>query len=259
MDVQWRRTCGTIPLGGAVFMRKTLLIGVTSRRTEVFHHDAGYCINDYIQYLQSAGIPVLPLILPLCDWTAASEAASYMDGLLIAGGNDIDPQIYGEEEDGQYDREPREYDDTDLRLYTAFRDCGKPVFGICRGIQLINAAEGGTLIQDIPSVIGSEHNQKTAPADEVTGETLHALNFVPGTRMYDLFGKVTRVNSYHHQAVDLPAPGFTVSAYAPDGIIEGIEKDRILAVQWHPELMKNSPAQVRLAAEFLSLCAASDR
>ena len=73
--------------------------------------------------------------------------------------------------------------------------------------------------------------------------------------MYDTFGKTVRVNSFHHQAVGEPAPGFTVSAYAPDGIIEAIEKDRVFAVQWHPERMRNDEQEISLAAQFLKLCA----
>ena len=239
-------------------MRKPLLIGLTPRRTEVYSSDASYCINDYITYLRAAGIPVLPLILPLCDLSAAAEAASRMDGLLITGGQDVSPAVYGSEDEGFCECEPEEYDETDILLYTAFRDLGKPVFGICRGIQLINAAEGGTLIQDIPSETGTGHNQRKAEPDQITDGTLHSVTCVPNTRMHQTFGKVTRVNSYHHQAVDTPAPGFTVSAYAPDGIIEAIEKDRIFAVQWHPERMRDDPQQVSLAAGFLNLCSLSD-
>lgn len=240
-------------------MKKPLLIGITPRGTTVYQSEASYNINGYVDYLRSTGIPVLPFVLPVCGYSDAAEAASCLDGLLITGGQDVSPALYGETNEGLSDCEPELYDGTDLHLYTAFQSAGKPVFGICRGIQLINAAEGGTLIQDIPSLNDAEHNQRNVPQEELTGGTLHSVSCVPGTRMHGIFGKQTRVNSFHHQAVDMPAPGFTVSAYAPDGIIEAIEKDRVFAVQWHPERMLDNAAQVELAAQFLKLCAGSDK
>ena len=240
-------------------MKKPLLIGMTPRRTEVYQSDASYFINSYADYLRAAGIPVLPVLLPVCSEADAVEAASRMDGLLITGGQDVAPVVYGQQDEGKCDCEPYAYDESDIRLYTSFRDAGRPVFGICRGIQLINAAEGGTLIQDIPSAIGANHNQRIADPSELIERTLHTVICVPGTALHEYLGTITRVNSYHHQAVDTPAPGFTVSAYAPDGIIEGIEKDRIIAVQWHPERMQDDSGQIRLAAEFLKQCIASDK
>ena len=236
-------------------MKNTLLIGLTSRRTEVYHSDASYFINDYAEYLKAAGIPVLPVLLPLCDASAASEAAARCDGLLITGGEDVNPYVYGRTDEGKCSCEPKVYDETDILLYTSFRDAAKPVFGICRGIQLINAAEGGTLIQDIPSLTGTEHNQRNADEAVTADGTFHPIRCLEGSRMYDTFGKTVRVNSFHHQAVGEPAPGFTVSAYAPDGIIEAIEKDRVFAVQWHPERMRNDEQEISLAAQFLKLCA----
>ena len=237
-------------------MKKPLLIGMTPRKTTVYQSEASYFINSYAEYLRAASIPVLPVMLPVCSKADASEAAARMDGLLITGGQDVAPEIYGQTDEGTCDCEPQAYDETDIAMYTAFRDAGKPIYGICRGIQLINAAEGGTLIQDIPSVLGQEHNQRNVSHDELIDGTLHTVTCVPGTKLHDYLGTVTRVNSFHHQAVDRPAPGFTVSAYAPDGIIEAIEKDRITAVQWHPERMLNDSGQVRLAAEFLNQCLA---
>ena len=237
-------------------MNKPLLIGMTPRKTEVYQSEASYFINSYADYLRAAGIPVLPVMLPVCTNADAMEAASLMDGLLITGGQDVAPEIYGQSDEGTCDCEPQAYDETDILLYTAFRDARKPIYGICRGIQLINAVEGGTLIQDIPSTIGQEHNQRNADPDDLIDGTLHTVTCVPGSRLHEYLGTITRVNSFHHQAVDEPAPGFTVSAYAPDGVIKAIEKDRITAVQWHPERMLDDSGQIRLAAEFLNQCLA---
>ena len=240
-------------------MKRKLMIGLTPRWIKMYDSDASCNINDYASYLLSAGIPVLPLTLPLCDDALAQSAAGMFDGLLITGGADISPSIYHADAEEQTSCDPWVYDQSDLALYRAFRDAGKPIFGICRGIQLINAAEGGTLIQDIPSLLDTEHNQHKFKPEDIVSGTAHPVRLVPGTALSRMLGSITRVNSFHHQAVDTPAPGFTVSAYADDGVIEGIEKDRILAVQWHPERMKDDPRQIALAAEFLKCCAESDK
>ncbi len=236
-------------------MENRLLIAVTPRHTEVYSSDASYNIEAYFEYLRKPGIPVLPLSLPLCNDADAAFSAAVFDGLLITGGSDISPLLYGAEQEEKTVCDPERYDRSDISLYRAFSAAGKPVLGICRGIQLINAAEGGTLIQDIPSAIGSEHNQRNIPESDLVNGTAHPVSFVPGTVLYGLFGKRSRINSFHHQAVDTPADAFQVSAYAPDGIIEAIEKDRTLAVQWHPERMLNDSAQISLAAYFINQCA----
>ena len=234
---------------------KPLMIGITSRQTEVYGQVACYEIQAYIDYFKAADPTVLCLILPIVSESDAEAFARVLDGLCISGGADIDPAIYGCDKDETTEvYSDGRFDESDLLLLRAFEKAGKPVFGICRGIQLINAAHGGDLIQDIPSLIETEHNQQkmTPPVDD--GKTAHTVRLVKGTRMQKLFGSEISVNSYHHQAVNTPASGFTVSAYSSDGIVEAMEKNRILAVQWHPERLLHDPAMVALAGLFLGDC-----
>ncbi|MBR4454808.1 MAG: gamma-glutamyl-gamma-aminobutyrate hydrolase family protein [Solobacterium sp.] len=236
-------------------MKKPLLIAILPRYKEILQSDAGYVLKDYIDYLKRPGIPVFPILLP-SDPADAEEAAGFCDGLLIPGGNDIDPALYHyqAEPDDQIECEPALIDACDISTYHAFQTLHKPIFGICRGIQLINTAEGGTLIPDIPSRTGKQHNQRKISETLPPDQTLHRIQFIEGTALYSVFGSNTRVNSFHHQAIDQPAHGFTVSGISDDGIIEAIEKDRILAVQWHPERMAQQKEMTDLAALFLQKC-----
>lgn len=233
---------------------KPLVIGITSRQTEVYGQLACYEIHSYIDYFKAADPSVLCVILPLVNAKDAEAYASILDGLCISGGEDIDPSIYGCEKEELTEVYDRRFDDSDLLLYRAFVKKDKPVFGICRGIQLINAAEGGDLIQDIPSLLESEHNQRRMTPPIADDGTAHMVRTAAGTRLQKLCGSEFPVNSYHHQAIQTPAPGFAVSAYSSDGIIEAIEKNRVIAVQWHPERMRKDPAMIALAGMFLEDC-----
>lgn len=164
--------------------------------------------------------------------------AAALDGLVLQGGNDVAPQAYGEEalhDDWQGDA-VRDRCETDL--VQAFVAAGKPVFGICRGLQLLNVAFGGSLMQDI------ETQHPDALAHRVAGKYEHhhhAVDFVPGTHLASLFPGLQRAttNSIHHQGIKTLAPGFIAEAHCPDdGLIEAIRwrgPSYLAAVQWHPE------------------------
>lgn len=193
---------------------------------------------------------------PTEDPETIREMVKAYDGFLITGGQDVDPSCYGAE------REPLCEESTELRdtfEILLARECmrtGKPVFGICRGLQLLNVAYGGTLIQDIPTSIETEivHSQKNR-----TVKYAHAVRTVPGTVYAGILGgEPFMVNSFHHQCVKDLAPGFAASILSPDGIIEGIEcvsYPQIKAVQWHPERMdENEPFSKALMEDFLRRC-----
>ena len=237
---------------------KQLLIAIAPRETRMYGAEALYCNADYTEYLCAADPDVLPVILPVCDKAKAERYAALCDGLLLAGGADLDPSFYDEENEGSVDMYARKYDESDINLYHAFTCLHKPVFGVCRGIQVINAAEGGNLVQDISSLNGVEHNQRRFRPAKGASETAHLVTCVPGTVMHEIFGKTADVNTYHHQAINEPADGFTVSAYSPDGIIEAIEKDRVIAVQWHPERLRDDEAQIALARYFIDQCRSAE-
>ncbi len=166
------------------------------------------------------------------------DYARSLDGLVLQGGNDLAPQSYGEMPlDAEWHGD-RVRDRYEIDLVRAFVDAGKPVFGICRGLQLLNVAFGGTLYQDIAQQLSA------AQAHRVLGryeQHHHEVDFVPGTHLASLFPGVSRAttNSIHHQGIKDLAPGFVVEARCPeDGVIEAVRRPGgsfVAGVQWHPE------------------------
>jgi putative glutamine amidotransferase len=175
---------------------------------------------------------------------AVDAALSGVDGLLLTGGDDVAPPIYGEQPHATItDAEPGR-DEFEIGLVKAARERGVPIFAICRGVQVLNVACGGTLVQDIPSQVKGAlahdlpvpPNQSYSLAHEIWLEKDSLLSNLMRERLSDT--DACEVNSRHHQAVKDLAPGFLVCATAPDGVIEAIEdpaKRFCLGVQWHPE------------------------
>lgn len=164
--------------------------------------------------------------------------AQWLDGLLMHGGADLWPGTYGEEPLRPEWSGDRVRDEYELALVRAFVAAGKPVFGICRGLQLINVAHGGTLYQDIATQKPGALVHRDADAYDLN---FHEVEIVPGTRLAQLLGGQGRhkINSVHHQGVKQLAPGFRAEAVSPDdGVIEAIRHEGdawVAAVQWHPE------------------------
>ena len=188
----------------------------------------------YMSVVEAGGTPVV--IPSYDDEKALVSLLDTLDGIVLSGGADIDPDYLGEEPLGCVSVNPRR-DAQELMLVRLAVDRQIPVLGICRGIQVLAAALGGKLYQDIRSQHDGEcieHSQTIA-----RGLPSHDVRLVKDSLLYSLFGKeVLAVNSFHHQAVKEAPEGFRVTAMAPDGIIEGIESTAfrpILGVQWHPE------------------------
>lgn len=176
-------------------------------------------------------------MLPLTDEEEQiGQLTELCDGFLFTGGQDVEPSLYGEKKDAACRECCPERNAMEAKLLHAALRRGKPVFGICRGIQFINVALGGTLYQDLPSEHPSkvEHHQR--PPYDVP---VHAVTPVPDTPLAALLGDgAFPVNSYHHQAVKALAPAWSAMATAPDGIIEAAympDRRFVWAVQWHPE------------------------
>ncbi|MDQ3244691.1 MAG: gamma-glutamyl-gamma-aminobutyrate hydrolase family protein, partial [Gemmatimonadota bacterium] len=192
--------------------------------------------------LESAGL--VPLIVPPLSGSKAARAImARVDGLVLTGGEDVDPALYGQDPHPKAGAPNRARDDTEIALVRAARDLHKPVLAICRGPQLLNVALGGSLIQDIPSQVPGAlgHN-----ADSERATRIHEVEIVPGSLIARAIGSTRiSVNSVHHQSAMDVAKGLRVTARAPDGIIEGLESDStdwwVMAVQWHPEEMNDSP------------------
>ena len=174
---------------------------------------------------------------------AVDAALSGVDGLMLTGGDDVAPPIYGEQpHETITDAEPGR-DEFEIGLVKVARERGVPIFAICRGVQVLNVACGGTLVQDIPSEInGALNHSLTVPPNSpysLAHEVWVEKDSLLSTLMCDrLTADTCEVNSRHHQAVKDVAKGFRVAATAPDGVIEAIEDPAAafcLGVQWHPE------------------------
>ena len=241
-----------------------VFIGVTQntlRSAEIFHklaiashgQDFQSLADDYLRLIEKAG--GIPVPLPTTDGRETAQALwTRLDGFLLSGGCDVDPVLYGEEilpSCGSTD--PRR-DTYEKELLLFARENNKPVLGICRGIQLINAALGGTLWQDLQENGFGPHRLSDGERNTPT----HTVRLREGSPLAEIYGKAEiGVNSFHHQAVKTLAPGLTADAFSQDGVIEGLhaaEGPFLLAVQWHPEMMFDSREQVRLAEALIRAC-----
>lgn len=211
------------------------VIGITCS----WDDDSGrYYLNSlYVRAIVAAG--GVPVIIPDCfRKEQMQQLLSFLDGLLLSGGGDVDPVYFGEEPLPSCGEITPARDALEIELVRMSLAAGLPVLGICRGAQVLNIAAGGNIYQDLNTQVKDclQHNQK-APIWAPT----HRIQIRPGTRLESIFReRELRVNSFHHQAVRNPAPGFIVCALAGDGVIEGIESTThrfALGIQCHPEGM----------------------
>ena len=192
----------------------------------------------YVQALLAAG--GMPLILsPLVSPSLAARALDGMDGLLLTGGEDLDPAWYGADPSPWLNPPSRERDIFELALFAVARQRGLPILGICRGIQLINVGMGGTLFQDLPSERPGAINHSPEGSRDARA---HRVRLEPGSRAAEALGVPSvLVNSSHHQAIKHLAPGLRATGWSDDDLIEAVETAPdtpwLLAVQWHPEEM----------------------
>ena len=213
-----------------------------------------YLSADYNYSIERAG--GIPVLLPrTMDPEVLHPLIDRMDGILVTGGNDMDPALWGERVSAASGRIIPERDayDLDVLLY-AYKQ-GKPILCICRGMQVLNVAFGGSLIQDLPSEGIDSHSILTTPREL----PVHGVNITDrDSQLYRIFGDTVRVNSFHHQAVRQAVDPVRVTALAEDGVIEGIEVSGghpfVVGVQWHPEKMYNVAEQHKLFNAFIAAC-----
>ncbi len=226
----------------------TPVIGVTSTLKQdvdpVADRPLGSFVRADFDYVagvaQAGGVPIV--LPPVAE--AAGEIGRRIDGLVLCGGSDLDPSYYGEEPSPELGPTVPERDAFEMALVEQALGRGIPIFGICRGLQVLNVAFGGTLYQDLPSQLHPDliAHRQTTPKWQWT----HEVKVDGNSRMAGIMGTdALRVNSYHHQAIkDLAGPLRAVARSA-DGVIEGVEyrdlSERwILAVQWHAEAMREA-------------------
>jgi len=232
-------------------MSKLPLIAATS----LFDNGYTFLHRDYTDAVVTAG--GLPLAVPfMASADGLDRVCELADGLLLSGGEDVDPNIYGEEPMPGLGALSPERDQVETQLARRFLAADKPIFAICRGLQLLNAIEGGTLLQDIEKQHeGALQHKQLAPRAHLS----HRVRIEGGSLLEQILGSAaTPVNSFHHQAIRQAAPGYRVNATAGDGIAEGIESLNhrfVLGVQWHPEnLSASDPASRRLFRAFVEAC-----
>jgi putative glutamine amidotransferase len=204
------------------------------------HRDVGLRRTDAVTGVNYSaalyGEGLLPLMAANLDPSAADEMVAHVDGVVFSGGADLDPALYGRSPEPALGLVEPTRDAFELALYRAARRRGLPILGVCRGIQLANVAEGGTLHQHLPAVEGTiQHDQRN-----IDYPPFHALRLEPGSIAASAAGgELVTVNSAHHQGVAAVAPNLRATGYADDGLVEvleAIDGGWMLAIQWHPEM-----------------------
>ena len=211
---------------------KKPVIGITGN--EKTHPDddimMSYAAKGFVEGVKNAG--GIPIILPIGDQEMACHYISMIDKLILTGGQNVHPQFYGEKKTIESDDYNLVRDEFELALLKEALRQNKPIMAICRGVQLVNVAFGGTLNQEI------EGHWQGLPFG-----TSHSIETVEGSVVAKLFGKESQVNSVHRQSIKDLAPNFRVTAIDPRDqtieAIESIDEHRIIGLQWHPEFLVN--------------------
>jgi putative glutamine amidotransferase len=211
------------------------VIGITAYVTPAkwgyWNLEASLIPHDYVRAVEEAG--GRPLLVPPSD-DGIEETLDSLDGIVFSGGSDLDPAHYGEEAHPETFGIHEERDRAELELMKAALDRDMPVLGICRGIQVLNVARGGNLVQHLPEIVGHEGHKHDPPGAFVD----HDVEIEPDTTLAQILGDRHPVKSHHHQGLDAVGEGLRISAHAADGSIEGVEDPEhrfAVGVLWHPE------------------------
>jgi gamma-glutamyl-gamma-aminobutyrate hydrolase PuuD len=223
------------------------LIGITSyleRATfGIWQADCALLTQDYVDsVVRAGGVPVL--LPPIGD--GATELAARLDALILSGGPDVTPSRYGEEQQSRTEATRPGRDTYEFALLAAALAADLPVLAICRGVQVLNAALGGSLHQHLPDHVGHDGHRPRPGEFGTTSVTL-----TRGSRVADALGASASVRCHHHQAIDAVAPDLAVTAVAADGTVEAAEhraRAFVVGVQWHPE---QNPTDDRLVTALV--------
>jgi gamma-glutamyl-gamma-aminobutyrate hydrolase PuuD len=210
----------------------------------VWEEDSALVPHEYVLAVERAG--GRPLLVPPTT-EGVEETLDALDGLIVSGGSDLDPALYGEDAHPQTDRPFRLRDTAELALMRAALDRDLPVLGICRGSQVLNIALGGDLVQHLPDVVGNDRHR------EIPGTFAeHEVAIEPGSKLAETLGANARVKSHHHQGLGQAGRGLSVTARAEDGTAEGLEaraRRFAVGVLWHPEAGEDQRLFEALVAE----------
>jgi putative glutamine amidotransferase len=219
--------------------------------------------GNYPAALAASG--ALPVVIPLSlPEDALTDLFARLDGLCLAGGIDVDPAHYGEARHPALGHVDAPRDATELTLARWALAADRPIFGICRGIQLLNIAAGGSLYQDLAAQMPAAQRHHFHHADSPWERPVHTVRVAAASRLAALLGtNEVMTNSFHHQAVKEVAAGFVPVAWTADGVVEGIESPGrrfTLGVQWHPEgMFTTDPLARELFAAFVKACQDGNR
>lgn len=214
------------------------------------------CGENYLFSVEAAG--GIPLILPIFDDPEALDRYTAMcDAYIVPGGIDVNPISYGEQPHPLLETTRLDFDEYQLHLIERMRVSKKPVLAICRGIQIVNVAYGGTLYQDVS--LHGEGTMRHSQVDITPGGISHRVSIEDGSILHRLYGSELWTNSYHHQSIKDLGAGLRITARADDGIIEAVEATDhpyLHAVQWHPESFFVRPDNYMLAIfeDFVKQC-----
>lgn len=205
----------------------------------------------YLKALEEAG--AMPLVVPPLSSAIVNSLLDRVDGICLSGGPDLDPQAYNERRHERTGPIEPDLDEFEFALAKAADERGMPILAICRGLQVLNVARGGTLHQHLPDVVGDAINHRQP---EPGPQTTHTVDITGQSRIADILGRTeAEVNSFHHQAVSELGRGLVVTSRAPDGTVESIEatdRDFVLGVQWHAETLVARPEQAALFRSFVA-------
>jgi putative glutamine amidotransferase len=210
------------------------LIGITTYAQEaswgVWRVPAALIPLDYVDAVERAG--GRPVLIPPSE-DGVDETLDALDGIVFSGGADVDPTLYGADAHPETDAPQKRRDEAELALLRAALERDLPTLAVCRGVQLLNVARGGDLVQHLPEKVGhDDHRQVPGTFSE------HPVEVQAGSRLRAIVGPDPRVTSHHHQSLGTVGEGLVEAAWAEDGTVEAVEdpeKRFLLGVQWHPE------------------------
>lgn len=234
------------------------LIGITTWNDSSVEYDGVplFAINQsYVNALTAAG--AIPILIPInLDDDSLRDIFDRLDGLFLSGGTDINPVHYVETETGTEGRFDLQRDETELKLARWALANDLPILGVCRGMQILNVAAGGSLYHDLATERPDIHRHDYFGGEFKRNDIRHTISTTPYSYLYDVLGEKIGVNSMHHQAVRRVGFSFYVTAFSDDGLAEAIEATNhpfAIGLQWHPEELTDDPRHAQIFHDFIAV------